>query len=99
MEDASVFVTVGLPIAIALIMGSLGLSLTPADFRRVFEQPRGIAIGLANLFFISPLLAFAVAELFGLDPLFAVGLVVLGAAPGGTMANLLTHLARGETAL
>jgi BASS family bile acid:Na+ symporter len=99
MQDTSTFVTVALPVALALIMGTLGLSLTTADFRRVAVAPRGVAIGLANLLAVSPLLAFAVAELFGLDPIFAVGLVVLGAAPGGTMANLLTHLARGDTAL
>jgi BASS family bile acid:Na+ symporter len=99
MEDTSLFATLGLPIALTLIMGSLGLSLTPSDFRRVAVQPRGVLIGLANLFVVSPLLAFAVAELYGLDPVFAVGLVLLGAAPGGTMANLLTHLARGDTAL
>jgi BASS family bile acid:Na+ symporter len=45
------------------------------------------------------LLAFAAAEAFGLDPVLAVGLVIMGAAPGGVMANLLTHLAKGETAL
>ena len=45
------------------------------------------------------LLAFAIAELYSLDPVLAVGLVLLGASPGGTMANLLTHLARGDTAL
>jgi BASS family bile acid:Na+ symporter len=99
MGDASVFVTVGLPIAIALIMGSLGLSLTPDDFKRIFTAPRGVLIGLGNLLLLSPLLAFGVAELYALEPLFAVGLVLLGASPGGTMANLLTHLARGETAL
>jgi bile acid:Na+ symporter, BASS family len=99
MEDASVFVTVGLPIAIALIMGSLGLALTLDDFKRIFTAPRGVLIGLANLLLLSPLLAFGVAELYSLEPLFAVGLVLLGASPGGTMANLLTHLARGETAL
>src|SRR5688500_7765586 len=80
-------------------MGSLGLSLTPADFERVVRRPRGVAIGLANLLAVSPLLAFGVAELFGLAPAFAVGLVLLGASPGGTLANLLTHLARGDTAL
>jgi BASS family bile acid:Na+ symporter len=48
---------------------------------------------------LSPLLAFAVAELYGLEPELAVGLVLLGASPGGTLANLLTHLARGDTAL
>lgn len=80
-------------------MCSLGLSLTPGDFKRVVAFPRGAALGVANLLVISPLLAFLVAELFNLDPLLAVGLVLMGAAPGGTMANLLTHLARGDTAL
>ncbi|HEU4462460.1 MAG TPA: bile acid:sodium symporter, partial [Solirubrobacterales bacterium] len=46
-----------------------------------------------------PLLALAMAELFGLPPELAVGLVLLGASPGGMMANMLTHLARGDTAL
>lgn len=88
-----------LPVCLAAIMAVLGLSLTAADFRRVLLVPRGIAIGLANLLVVSPLLAFAAAEVFGLAPELAVGLVLLGASPGGTMANLLTHLARGEVAL
>jgi BASS family bile acid:Na+ symporter len=99
MDDGSVFTSALLPLALAVIMVSLGLSLTPADFRRVFVFPKGVAIGLANLLAISPLLAFGVATLFELDPVLAVGLVLLGASPGGTMANLLTHLARGDTAL
>jgi BASS family bile acid:Na+ symporter len=97
--DGSVATQVLLPCCLAAIMGVLGLSLTAADFRRVFVVPRGIAIGLGNLLIVSPLLAFGSAELFGLAPAFAVGLVLLGASPGGTMANLLTHLARGEVAL
>jgi bile acid:Na+ symporter, BASS family len=99
MEDTSLFATLLLPIALALIMGTLGLSLTPADFKRVFIRPRGVFIGLLNLILVSPLLAFAVAELYELEAAFAVGLVLLGASPGGTLANLLTHLARGDTAL
>ena len=91
--------TVVLPLALAFIMGTLGLALTVADFRRVFTQPRGVLIGLGNLFLLSPLLAFAVAEIYGLVPALAVGLVLLGASPGGTTANLMTHLARGDTAL
>ncbi len=99
MEEASPLVELFLPIGLAVIMATLGLSLRTEDFRRVLTAPRGVAIGLGNLLLVSPLLAFAVAEIFGLDPLLAVGLVLLGASPGGTMANLLTHLARGETAL
>ncbi|HZA59879.1 MAG TPA: bile acid:sodium symporter family protein [Solirubrobacterales bacterium] len=98
MED-SVFATVLLPIALAVIMFSLGMSLTVDDFRRVAVYPRGISIGIVNLAILSPLLAFGIAELFDLEPAMAVGLVLLGASPGGTMANLLTHLARGDTAL
>ena len=98
MED-SVFATVLLPIALAVIMVSLGMSLTTEDFRRVLVYPKGISIGILNLAIISPLLAFGIAELFSLDPALAVGMVLLGASPGGTMANLLTHLARGDTAL
>ncbi len=97
--DDSIFSTVLLPVALAVIMISLGLALTPADFRRVVVFPKGVSIGIANLLIISPLLAFAVAELYGLGPALAVGLVLLGASPGGTTANLLTHLARGDTAL
>jgi BASS family bile acid:Na+ symporter len=97
--EGSVAIQVLLPCCLAAIMWVLGLSLTVADFRRVLVVPRGIAIGLANLLLVSPLLAFGAAELVGLAPAFAVGLVLLGASPGGTMANLLTHLARGEVAL
>jgi BASS family bile acid:Na+ symporter len=88
-----------LPAAIAVIMCSLGLTLVTADFRRVLVAPRGVAIGMLNLALISPLLAFAMAELFGLAPELAVGLVLLGTSPGGMMANMLTHLSRGDTAL
>ena len=97
--DGSLATEVLLPVCLAVIMTVLGLSLVPGDFRRVVEAPRGIAIGLLNLLLISPALAFASAELFGLSAAFAIGLVLLGASPGGTMANLLTHLARGEVAL
>jgi len=98
VED-SLLATVLLPVALAVIMVSLGLSLVPADFRRLFIEPKGVSVGLFNLVVLSPLLAFAIAELYGLEPVLAVGLVLLGASPGGTMANLLTHLARGDTAL
>lgn len=80
-------------------MVTLGMSLVPDDFRRVIRMPRGVAIGMLNLAVISPLLAFGAAELFALSAVLAAGLVLLGASPGGTMANLLTHLAKGDTAL
>jgi bile acid:Na+ symporter, BASS family len=97
--SSSFFATTLLPLALFVIMTGLGLSLTVADFRRVAQYPRGVVIGLANLLLMSPLLAFLSALIFGLGPELAVGMVLLGAAPGGTTANLLTHLARGDVAL
>ena len=97
--DTPILTSVLLPAAIAVIMWSLGLTLTREDFRRVLTAPRGVAIGMINLAVISPLLAVTMAELFDLPPELAVGLVLLGASPGGMMANMLTHLSRGDTAL
>ncbi len=87
------------PAGIGVIMFALGLALTPADFRRVFTAPRGVAVGMLNLAVLAPALAFVMATLFDLPAELAVGLVLLGASPGGMMANMLTHLARGDTAL
>ena len=80
-------------------MFTLGLGLTLQDFKRVLVMPKGVAIGLVNLLLISPLLAFVLADVFNLSPEIAVGLVLLGATPGGTLANFFTHLASGDTAL
>lgn len=91
--------TVVLPVALAVIMFTLGLGLKFDDFKRVIVIPKGVSIGLFNLLLISPFLAFFLAEVFNLSPEMAVGLVLLGATPGGTLANMFTHLAKGETAL
>ena len=95
----SFFITVMLPVSLFIIMFSLGMALTIADFRRIAEFHRGVAIGLGNLLLISPLLAFLLAVAFDMPPELAVGMMLLGASPGGTTANMLTHLARGDTAL
>ena len=88
-----------LPLSLVFIMFNIGLSLTTDDFRRVLRIPRGVTVGMVNLLVISPLLAAVVATVFNLSPTLSVGLVLLGSAPGGTMANMYTHLAKGETAL
>ena len=99
MEEGNPVTLIALPLGLVFIMFSLGLGLVAEDFRRVFRSPRGVIVGMANLLVLAPFLGIAVAEVFALPPILAVGLVLLAAAPGGTMANLLTHLARGETAL
>ena len=88
-----------LPLALAFIMFYLGMTLLLADFQRVAQRPKALLVGLTGQMLLVPLAAFAVATLSGLDPLMAVGLMVLAACPGGVSSGLLTHLARGDTAL
>ncbi|MFM6852367.1 MAG: bile acid:sodium symporter family protein [Terrabacter sp.] len=95
----SALLTIGLPIPLAVIMFGLGLSLTTADFRRVKQNPRAVTTALVCQLLVLPVVAFGLVELFGLAPLLAVGFMILAASPGGTTANLYSHLFRGDVAL
>lgn len=96
---ASPLLTAFLPIALGIIMLGLGLSLTLADFTRVVRFPKPVLIGLGCQILLLPLLCFLIAKGFGLAPALAVGLMLLAASPGGTSANLYSHLAHGDVAL
>lgn len=97
--QTSLLSAVFLPLALAVIMLGLGLSLTPADFRRVVQYPRAVAVGLICQTVLLPLVCFGIARASGLSPELAVGLMLLAASPGGATANLFSHLAKGDVAL
>lgn len=98
MND-SALITVGLPIALAIIMFGLGLSLTVDDFRRVARSPKAVVVALVLQVLVLPVVAFGLVVAFDLDPLLAVGVMLLAASPGGTTANLFSHLFHGDVAL
>lgn len=91
--------TLFLPLALAFIMFSLGLSLRVADFRAVLGEWRALGVGLVAQVFLLPLVALAIGLGLGLSPTMLLGLVILAACPGGVSSAFLTHLARGNTAL
>ena len=95
----SALTTIALPIALAIIMLGLGLSLTPGDFRRIARHPKAVIVALACQLLLLPLVCFGLVLLFRLPPLLAVGMMLLAASPGGTTANLYSHLFRGDIAL
>jgi BASS family bile acid:Na+ symporter len=80
-------------------MFGLGLSLTTDDFRRVARSPKAVTVALGLQVFVLPVVAFGLVTAFDLDPLLAVGVMLLAASPGGTTANLFSHLFRGDVAL
>ncbi|HYH93249.1 MAG TPA: bile acid:sodium symporter family protein [Candidatus Saccharimonadales bacterium] len=95
----SALTTVGLPAALAVVMLGLGLSLTIGDFGRVARRPVAVVAALVTQLVVLPVICFGLVIAAGLDPLLAVGTMLLAASPGGTTANLFSHLFRGDVAL
>ncbi|MBA2661747.1 MAG: bile acid:sodium symporter family protein [Bradymonadaceae bacterium] len=98
MEE-SILTSVVLPLSLFIIMLGVGLSLVVGDFRRVVVFPRAVAIGLFNQLVLLPVVAFGLAIAFELSPAMAVGLMLIACCPGGVTSNLITYVARGDTAL
>lgn len=92
-----------LPLILAFIMFSMGLSLVTNDFKRVVSLPKAFLIGTFLQVFSLPVLAFLITKAWvssgGIDPALAVGMIILAACPGGVTSNLMTHLGKGDTAL
>ena len=80
-------------------MFSLGIGLTVDDFTVIVKEPKAFAIGLTNQMIVLPIIAFAIASGLKLDDELAVGLMILACCPGGVTSNILTKLAKGDTAL
>lgn len=91
--------TVGLPLALGIIMFGLGLSLTVDDFRRVRRHPRAVLIALVCQLVLLPAVCFGLVLALDLPPLLGIGMLLLAASPGGTSANLFSHLFHGDVAL
>ena len=85
--------------ALALIMFGLGLSLTVGDFRRLLGHPMGVLLAVALLALVLPALCYGLVVLLDVPPVFAIGLMLLAASPGGVSANLFSHLFGGNVAM
>jgi predicted Na+-dependent transporter len=87
------------PLVVAVVMLALGLTLTVADFKRAATLRRPLLVALICQSLLLPTLCLLIAEAFHLEPNLAVGLMLMAATPGGTMANILSHLVNGDLAL
>ena len=97
--ESNILTSVLLPLSLGVIMLGMGLSLTIADFKRIIIYPKAVGIGLVNQLILLPIVAFGLIHLFGLQTELAVGIMILAACPGGATSNLISHLAKGDTAL
>lgn len=103
MDVIQILAQLALPISLALMMFSLGLSLTINDFRRIAISPRPVLIGVVMQLLLLPVIAaglITVAQLFtSLSQALIVGLLILAACPGGATSNIISHLSGGDGAL
>ena len=87
------------PIALALIMLTLGLGLTTSDFTRVIKRPKDFLVGLICQVILLPIIAFVLIKILNVQPVLALGVMIIAAAPGGVTSNILTKFANGDVAL
>lgn len=97
--NQSIVLSVFLPVSLGVIMLGLGLGLTLADFKRVLVYPKAVIVALMCQLIVLPIACFGLCYAFQLPPVYAVGMMLLSASPGGTSANLYSHLANGDVAL
>jgi len=82
----------------ALTMFGIGAVLKIEDFKRIAAKPIIVLIGSCAQFTFMPLGAFALAKLFGLPPEVTVGLILTGSAPGAMASNVMSYIAKADTA-
>ena len=80
-------------------MFTLGLGLTLNDFIDLLHKPKAFFVGIMNQMVLLPLLAFIIVSLMGITKEIAVGMMILASCPGGVTSNMITKLAKGDTAL
>lgn len=85
--------------ALAALMLSMGITLTPADFAKVASRPNAVIMQFSLCYAMMPVLAFGLGKVFGLDPALLAGLVLVGSINGGQASNLCTYIAKGNVAL
>lgn len=88
-----------IPYFLGIIMLGMGLTMSIDDFRLVLSRPRDVLCGVGLRYIIMPFVGYTVAKLLNLPPSLAAGLILVGCCPSGTASNVMTFLAKGDTAL
>ncbi len=84
---------------LGVVMFGMGMTLSWSNFAEVLRRPKVIGIGVLLQFLVMPLAAWLIGSLLGRPLPLLVGLVLVGACPGGTASNVICYLARGDVAL
>lgn len=86
-------------LAIGVMMFGVALDIKAADFSRIVKSPKAPGIGLGSQFIILPAFTFLLTLILRPTPSVALGMILVAACPGGNLSNVMTYLARGNTAV
>lgn len=86
-------------LCLGVIMFGMGLTLDFSDFAAAVRNYKAVGLGVLLQYTVMPLLAVLLSAIFGLPQEALIGMVVVGACPGGTASNVIAHLARANVAL
>ncbi|EGB14137.1 Bile acid:sodium symporter [Pseudodesulfovibrio mercurii] len=96
---AFIWVKPHIPLGLGVIMFGMGLTLEFGDFAEILRKWPLVGLGMVLQYVIMPVLAVAISYALGLPSDIAVGMIVVGACPGGTASNVIAYLARANVPL
>ncbi|WP_086477131.1 MULTISPECIES: bile acid:sodium symporter family protein [Arenibacter] len=86
-------------LALALVMFGIALDISIQDFKRLWQQPKPLFVGILSQFVLLPAVSYILVLLATPIPSIALGMFMVAACPGGNISNFITHIAKGNSAL
>ena len=86
-------------VAIAIIMFGVALGITMDDFKRLFNNPKIVFVGVLSQFILLPAFTFLGILIIKPHPSLALGMMMIAACPGGNVSNFFSKMAGGNAAL
>ena len=97
--DLFIWLKAYIPWLLGIIMLGMGMTMTVDDFKGVLQSPKAVFIGVVAQFVVMPGLAYLLCKMMNLPSEIAIGVILVGCCPGGTASNVITYMAKGNTAL
>ncbi len=90
-----------LNIVLALVMFGVALGVRTETFRKVFNHPKSLLVGLLLQWFMLPALTYLLIFVLRnhITPMVAMGMLLVASCPGGNISNFLSSYAKGNTEL
>lgn len=85
--------------ALGVVMLGMGMTITIQQLQALRNAGTTLILGVLLQFTIMPLIGWLAATVLKLPPMLALGVILVGASPGGTASEVVTFLARGDVPL